>query len=76
MNLVELTPKQLRKAAAIKERIAELQTELNRLLGAAATPVAAPTGKPQKRRKMSAAGRARIAAAARARWAKIKAAKK
>ena len=41
----------------------------------AASP-APETGKPGKRRNMTAAGRARIAAAARARWARFHAARK
>ena len=49
--------------------------EINTVLGGAAAPKAAEpiveSGKP-KRRRMSAAARARIAAAAKARWAKIK----
>jgi hypothetical protein len=75
MNPIDLTPGQLRKAANIQEKIQSLQKELNQLLGAsAAITEAAP--KPKRGKwKMGAAGRARIAAAAKARWAKIKAAK-
>jgi hypothetical protein len=40
------------------------------MLGASIKPVAAVA--PKKKRKMSAAGRARIAAAQKARWAKVK----
>ena len=43
-------------------------------MGSAAKSVAAVA--PKKRRKMSAAGRAKISAAAKARWAKVKATKK
>jgi hypothetical protein len=57
----------LRRAADIKDKIESLQKELARLLGST-DGVAAP----RKRRKMSAAGRRKIAAAARARWAKVK----
>jgi hypothetical protein len=75
MNITNLTPQQLRKAADIQERIQSLQSELNSILGGgeASTPAQAtePPTKPKKR-KMSAAGRAAIAAAARARWAKVK----
>jgi hypothetical protein len=71
--MTNLTPKQLRKAADIKERIETLQEELNQLLGA---PIeTAPAEAPKGKRKMSAAGRARIRAAAKARWAAIRAAK-
>jgi hypothetical protein len=73
MNLVNLTASQLRHAASLKEKIEALTKELNGLLGEAPTPGKTP-GK--KKRKMSAAGRARIAAAQKARWAKIKAGKK
>jgi hypothetical protein len=73
MNLIiNLTSQQLRRAAKIKDQIAFLEKELARILGAPAQSNPAP----KKRRKMSAAGRAKIAAAARARWAKIRAGKK
>ena len=68
-SILNLTPKELRKAASIQERIGSLQKDLSRLLGGSAP---AATNSAPKRRKMSAAGRARIAAAARARWAKAK----
>jgi hypothetical protein len=72
--MIHITPQQLRKAADIQERIQSLQQELDQLLGGSeATTVEAP-GK-SKQRKMSAAGRAAIGAAAKARWAKIKAEK-
>jgi hypothetical protein len=70
----DLTVAQLRTAANLKERIAALQKQLDTLLGAAAkTPAAKPV---KKKRKMSAAARARIADAQRARWAKVRAEKK
>ena len=74
MNITELSPKQLRKAANIQEKIQDLQNELGKLLGAPAE--AGPVAKGPRKRRMSAAGRAAIAAAARARWAKIKGAVK
>jgi len=67
-----MTPKQLRRAADIKEKIAALQSQLNRVLGSSAPR----GGTPRKRRKMSAAARAKIAAAARARWARVRAGRK
>jgi hypothetical protein len=71
-SAIQLTPAQLRKAASLKEKIATLEKEL-----AAIFNTSAPAAKPAKKKgKMSAAGRARIAAAQKARWAKIKAAKK
>ena len=73
MSIINLTPSQLRKAAQLKEQITKLQGELNQLAGA---PAAKTTvSKPAKKHKMSAAGKARIVAAQKARWAKIKAAK-
>jgi hypothetical protein len=73
LTMTNLTPKQFRKAADMKERTETLEQELNQLLGA---PIeTAPTEAPKGKRKMSAAGRARIRAAAKARWAAIRAAK-
>jgi hypothetical protein len=73
----------LRRAATIKDKIEELQSELEKVLGSGSDIVGngRTTPKPDGRkvggrRKMSAAGRAKIAAAARARWAKAKAAGK
>jgi len=70
-NLLSLTTKQLRRAADLKEMIEALNTELASILGTPA-PVSA---KRPKKRGMSAAGRAAVAAAQKARWAKIKKAK-
>jgi hypothetical protein len=70
-NLLSLTTTQLRRAADLKEKIEALNKELASILGAPA-PVSA---KAPKKDKMSAAGRARIAKAQKARWAKIKGAK-
>jgi hypothetical protein len=66
--MLNLSSKQLRRAANLKDKIESLQKELGRILGAS-TP--AQNGAAPKR-KMSAAGRRKIAAAARARWAKVK----
>jgi hypothetical protein len=62
-----LSAQQLRRAATIKDQIDSLQSELDRLLGSS-NGKAAPTAK----RTMSAAARARIGAAQKARWAKVK----
>ena len=77
MDVTNLSPAQLRKAAEIKERIESLSSELARILGGASSgPSAASAGAGGRggrrggRRQMSAEGRARIAAAARARWAR------
>jgi hypothetical protein len=76
MNISNLSSSQLRRAASIKDLIEALQTKLTKILGGKANGGAAPARPVHKRRKMSAAGRAKIAAAARARWARVKAAKK
>lgn len=73
--MINLTPKQLRTAANIQEKIQSLQKELNQILGAADSTPTEATEAPRKR-KMSAAGRRAIAAAAKARWAKYNAAKR
>lgn len=78
-TFLTLTSAQLKRAAAIKEKIAKLEHELVALLGksgSAGNASAASASPAKKKRKMSAAGRARIIAAQKARWAKIKAAKK
>ena len=70
-SLATVTAVQLRQAIAIKEQIEALETELATIFGAgpaSVTTKAAPAGK----RTMSAAGRARVAAAQRARWARQK----
>jgi hypothetical protein len=70
MNIItNLSAKQLRQAAKIKEKIQTLEGKVNRILGPSSTPT--PTAAPKKRR-MSAAARARITAAQKARWAKVK----
>ena len=71
MNITDLTPHQLRRAAAIKEKLDGLNKELRRLLDGATTD-GATSG---KKRTMSAAVRRKIAAAQRARWAKLRRAK-
>jgi hypothetical protein len=77
MDVTNLSPAQLRKAAELKERIDSLTSELGRLLGGEIPVpfVKAAGGSSGGGRRMSAAGRARIAAAARARWARVRAGK-
>ncbi|MGO8836735.1 MAG: hypothetical protein ACLQQ0_04880 [Limisphaerales bacterium] len=70
LSITNLSAQQLRRAANIKEKIQSLENELGRILGDSTKSVTAVA--PKKKRKMSAAGRAKIAAAARARWAKVK----
>jgi len=62
---------QLRRAADIKLKIESLQEELDQIAGGSPDS-SADDGTTNGRRKMSAAARARIAAAQRARWAKTK----
>jgi hypothetical protein len=64
-SISSLSAEQLRRAAAIKEQIDALESELGRILGGAA-------GSGSGQRVMSASARARIAAAQKARWAKVK----
>jgi len=70
-SILNLSAKQLRRAADLREKIEALLGELNQLLDSEERLVPST---PSRRRKVSAAGRARIAAAARARWARIHAA--
>ena len=68
MSLItDLSVQELRRAASIKHQIELLQKRLVGLLASADGEV-----RLRKRRKMRAAGRASIAAAARARWAKVR----
>jgi hypothetical protein len=73
MSILNLSAQQLRQAANIKEKIAALEKELLTLTGTKAITVAPKPAK--KKGGMSAAGKARIIAAQKARWAKVKAAK-
>src|SRR5262249_50528156 len=65
-TLANLSAKQLRQAAQLKERIDSLEAELVRVLGATSA-----SGIPTRRR-MSAAAIAKISAAQKARWARVK----
>jgi hypothetical protein len=67
MKLLDLTPGLLRRAAAIKERIAVLNKELAKILGGAIDGTIA-----ENHRAMSASVKRKIAAAQKARWAKIR----
>jgi len=82
--LSSLSLTQLKRAVEIKEQIENLQNEIDQILG---TPSPSPARMPRangasrgrglfrpRRKQVSAAGRARIAAAARLRWARRKAA--
>jgi hypothetical protein len=71
MKIYDLTVNQLKRAAAIKEQIDQLNTELHAILGSPNGPrsVAKKSG------SMSAATKKKIAAAQKARWAKLRRAK-
>jgi ElaB/YqjD/DUF883 family membrane-anchored ribosome-binding protein len=69
--MINATPVQLRKAADIQEKIQSLQKELGELLGGSGDTAATEAPKSRKR---SAAVRARMRTAQKARWAKLKAA--
>jgi hypothetical protein len=71
MNLLDLTVNQLKRAAAIKEQIGNLNKELRAILGAPAMSAAAP----KKVRTMSASVKRKIAVAQKARWARVQGAK-
>jgi hypothetical protein len=80
-SLMSITPKELRRAANIQEKINSLEAELDSLAAEEAEPVKVKhrvkhRGKREvtrkKKRTLSAATRAKIAAAARARWAKAR----
>jgi hypothetical protein len=67
-NLKDITVVQLKRTVAIKEEIEALQAQLDSIEGGGGRG----PGRPKGKRRMSRAGRAAIAAGARARWAKIK----
>ena len=67
MNIDQLTPQQLRRAALIKEKLDGLNKELCRLLNGGLT-----NGAKGSKGRMSAAVKRKIAAAQRARWVKLK----
>ena len=71
MSIINLTPNQLRQAANLKEKIAALQNQLTTLTGGSEAAAPVKAAKPA-RKKISAAGIAKIRAAQKARWAKIK----
>jgi hypothetical protein len=71
-SLSSLTTAQLRRAADLKEKIEALNQEFTSILDGS---VSVSAKAPKKKGGMSAAGRARVAAAQKARWAKVRAAK-
>ena len=90
MSMIHLTAQQLHRAAEIREKIENLEKDFAALLAvtgdapvtvrrrgrpAGSVAVVAPST-PKPKRKVGKAGRARLSAAAKARWAKVKAAGK
>lgn len=71
MNILDITPSQLKRAAAIKEHIEQLNKELRSILGVSANSAGGST----KSRTMSPSARRKIAATQKARWAKLRRAK-
>jgi len=71
--LEKLSVQQLKQAVAVREKIEALQKVLDRIVGKRAS--ATRNGAPKKRGKLSAAARARISAAMKARWKKFRAQK-
>lgn len=71
--ITSLTVQQLRQAAGLKEKIQSLEQELSQLLGETIKSSAAA---PKQKSGISAAVKAKMSAAAKARWAKVKASKK
>jgi hypothetical protein len=66
----------LRRALVLRTRIDAMVAELSSLLGGTKGPRSTSDKKPRrKRRRMSAAARAKIAAAQKARWARLRAGK-
>jgi hypothetical protein len=72
ISLNHISVAQLRRAVTIKEQMESLEKELASVLDAAPAVPTGPAVAPRKKRTMSAAGRARIAAAQKARGAKLK----
>ena len=70
-SIHHLSVQQLHQAADLKEEIAALEKELSQLLGSTAQTAVAEA--PKKKFTMSAAAKAKISAAAKLRWAKVKA---
>lgn len=72
-QLLQISSAKLQRILTLKKQIESLEAQLVRLVGEDA-PAAANA--PVKQRTMSTAGRRAISLAAKARWAKIKAAQK
>lgn len=72
-SIANLSVAQLKKVIAVREKIETLERQLATLSGSeGGEAVVAKKGRRKRRGGMSAAGRARVGAAARKRWAKLK----
>ncbi|HEV7927354.1 MAG TPA: hypothetical protein VGR14_18525 [Verrucomicrobiae bacterium] len=73
-NLLDLTTGQLNKIIAIREKVETLQGQIDSIAadGEGSLSPATEGAPKRRRRRMSRGARARIAAAQRARWAKVK----
>jgi uncharacterized small protein (DUF1192 family) len=72
-ELLNLSVAKLKRMAVLKSKIERLQSQLEALVASGSKVTAKKTGR--KRRKMSAAARKKISLAAKARWARVRAAK-
>ena len=72
-ELLNLSVAKLKRMAALKAKIERLQSQLQAL---AESTSRSPGKNGRKRRKMSAAARKKISLAAKARWARVRAAKR
>jgi hypothetical protein len=72
-DLLNLSTAKLRRIVALKQQIEKLSAKLQTLAGGSAASAAKPG---RKKWKMSLAARRKIAAAAKARWAKVRTAGK
>ena len=73
--MLNLTPSQLRQAADLQEKIGKLQSELAAIFGSESEAAPAPKAAKPAKRKLSASHLAKIRAAQKLRWSKVKAAK-
>jgi DNA polymerase/3'-5' exonuclease PolX len=73
-SLTKLSVAQLKKALAIKQRIERLEKDLTDIMGIPESMTVG--GTVRRHKKMSAAARAKISAAAKKRWARIRSEKK
>ena len=73
MNIQDLSPSQLRRAAAIKERLDRLNKALGAILGAPNSRATRLRIAAKAKKKMSAATRAKLRAKLKAYWAAKKA---